>query len=92
MGSTLEGMSMTVNVPDDLAARLAAEAERRGASVDEVAAELLTAGLPADSNPRPARRHLSFAGIGASGGGEAVGRNHEAILRQAFAGKTARDA
>ncbi|MGH9022435.1 MAG: hypothetical protein ACRDV9_04935 [Acidimicrobiia bacterium] len=85
------GMSMTVNLPEDLAQRLTAEAERRGQDVDQVAADLLAAQLPAEGVTRP-RKRLSFSGIGASGGGEAIGRNHEAILRQAFSEKTARDA
>lgn len=82
---------MTVNLPDAIARRLAAEAERRGQDVDRVAADLLAAQLPTEPDARP-RKRLSFSGIGASGGGEATGRNHEAILRQAFSEKTARDA
>lgn len=39
---------MTVNVPEGLAVRLAAEANRRGIAVDAVAAELLAAGLADD--------------------------------------------
>jgi hypothetical protein len=84
-------MTVTLNLPDDAAARLAAEAARRGITVDELVTEL-AAGLPAEPSERPGRRRLSFSGVGASGGGEAVGRNHEAIIRQAFAAKTARDA
>ena len=57
-------MAVTFDLPDDVVARLQAEASRRGISVDAVVAEL-AAQLPADG---PARRHrLSFIGIGASG-------------------------
>ena len=37
----MEAMTMTVEVPEPLAGRLAAEAARRGVSVDEVAVEAL---------------------------------------------------
>ncbi|MGH9295110.1 MAG: ribbon-helix-helix protein, CopG family, partial [Acidimicrobiales bacterium] len=37
---------MSVHLPDELADRLAAEAARRGLSVDELSALLLAAGLP----------------------------------------------
>lgn len=60
---------MSVNLPDDLAARLAAEAARRGVGVDEVAAEVLAAHLPPARFGRPAGRRLAFAGIGASTSG-----------------------
>lgn len=83
---------MSVNLPDELAERLAAEAARRGVSVDDVAAELLASHLPEEVMEATDRRRLSFSGIGSSGGAEAIGRNHEKIIRQAFAGKTARNA
>lgn len=53
---------MTVNVPDELAERLAAEAARRGQTVDAVAAALLAAGL---EDPLAA-----FIGCGSSGSNE----------------------
>jgi plasmid stability protein len=59
---------MAINLPDDVAARLAAEAARRGQDVDELAAELLAGRLPAgpaetaDGDPLAA-----FIGCGASG-------------------------
>lgn len=58
-------MSMTVNVPDDVARRLEAAAAERGVTVEELAAEVLTDNVP-DVSGVPRRRHLSFAGIGAS--------------------------
>ena len=39
-------MSQAVHVPDDLAQRLVAEAERRGVSIDEVVTEALIARFP----------------------------------------------
>jgi hypothetical protein len=83
-----EGMAMTVHLPDDVARRLAAEAQRRGRDVDEVAAEVLAAGLPPDTGPP---RRLSFLGIGASGGKERVAERHREIIAGHFADKTASD-
>jgi hypothetical protein len=47
-----------VQIPDDVAARLAAEAAERGTSAEEVAAEVL-----ASHAPKPHGRSLPFAGI-----------------------------
>lgn len=58
-------MSMTVNVPEDVARRLEAAAAARGVTVEEIAAEVLTEHA-SDVGDAPRRRHLSFAGIGAS--------------------------
>jgi len=52
---------LSVNLPEELAARLAAEATRRGITVDEVLAEMVAARLPAQ-DPLEA-----FIGCGASG-------------------------
>lgn len=58
---------MTVNLPADVAARLVAEATRRGVSVDDLAAELLATRLP-----EPTEDALeAFIGCGASGHTEA---------------------
>jgi hypothetical protein len=62
-------MSMTLHVPEELGSRLAAKAERRGVSVDELSAQLLEAGLPVD-DPLEA-----FIGAGHSGRGD-LGRRH----------------
>lgn len=56
-------MSVTVQVPDDLGGRLAAEAARRGTSVDELSTQLLAAGLP-EEGPLE-----TFIGSGDSGAG-----------------------
>jgi hypothetical protein len=76
-------MSLTVHLPGDLAVALEAEAERRGQSADQVAADLLAAHLL-----RPgALRRLAFAAVGSSASGrnaadaddmlaEGFGRDH----------------
>jgi hypothetical protein len=71
-------MSMTLHVPEELASRLAAEAGRRGVSVEELSAELLTAGLPVD-DPLEA-----FIGSGRSGRGD-LGRRHREVLAEHLA-------
>jgi ribosomal protein L12E/L44/L45/RPP1/RPP2 len=72
-------MSMTLHVPEDLGSRLAAEAERRGVSIDELSAQLLVAGL----DERSVRRHLAFAGIGASGSARG-GAQADEMLAEGF--------
>jgi len=72
-------VTLTLQVPEDLAGRLAAEASRRGISVEELSALLLAAGL----DEAPPRRHLAFAGIGASGSGRG-GAQAEQLLAEGF--------
>ena len=83
-------MSVTIELPDDALARLRAEAERRGVSIDVIVAELADR-LPAQPPANPTGR-LSFIGIGASGTTEPIGRRHREIVRDANAQKTAKDA
>jgi hypothetical protein len=65
-------MSLTLHVPEDLAGRLAAEASRRGVSVEQLSAQLLAAGLPPE-DPLEA-----FIGSGDSGDPAWAGRDiHE---------------
>lgn len=60
-------MTLTVQVSEDLAERLAAEAARRGISVDEVAAEALAARY-LQAGPDPGYDALeAFIGSGSSG-------------------------
>ena len=59
-------MSLTLDLPDEVIRRLTAEAERRGARVVDVIADLATQLPPAEA---PARRKLAFVGAGASGSG-----------------------
>jgi hypothetical protein len=83
-------MSVTIELPDDALARLRAEAERRGVSIDVIVAELADR-LPAQATAH-ATQPLSFIGIGASGTTEPIGRRHREIVRDAHAQKTAKDA
>jgi hypothetical protein len=59
-------MSLTLDLPDETVRRLAAEAERRGAPLADVIADLAAQLPPAEG---PARRRLAFVGVGASGTG-----------------------
>jgi hypothetical protein len=76
-------MSLTVHLPDELADRLTAAASARQVSPEQVALEAIEAALPA-------RRRLSFSGIGRSGDGRG-GVQADELIAEHFAGKTARD-
>lgn len=65
-------MTVTVPLPDDLAARLAAVAAERGITPEELLAERVEAHLP---------RLPSFIGVGASGGGD-LSERHKEIRRE----------
>ena len=65
-------MTLTVTLPEELAARTAAEADRRGISVDQVVAEALATRLSEPLSTPAARRHLAFAGVGASTTGKSA--------------------
>ena len=71
---TLEPMS-TIELPDDVAAALTAAAAERGVSVDELAAETISARFG------PKRRTLSFVGAGRSGSGRG-GAEAEQLLEE----------
>jgi len=73
-----------VELPDDLAQRLAAAAIAHGTTVERLAIEVIEARFPAP-------RTLSFVGIAASGVKEPVGRRHRQLLREAFGERPARD-
>ncbi len=60
-------MMSSVHLPDELVDRLAAEATRRGISVDELAAEALSARFPEEHPENVTRRRLAFVAFGASG-------------------------
>lgn len=64
-GTTFGSMS-TIELPDDVAAALAAAAAEQGVSVDELAAETISARFG------PKWRTLSFAAIGASTSGRSA--------------------
>jgi len=73
-------MTVTVDLPEDALARLRAEAERRGVSIDMVIAEL-TQALPTDAPP--AQRALSFIGLGSSTSGRRA-RDADDLLADGF--------
>ncbi len=73
-------MTVTVDLPEDALARLRAEAERRGVSIDLVIAELAEA-LPAE--PPTAKRTLSFIGLGSSTSGRRA-RDADDLLADGF--------
>ncbi|GAA1800270.1 hypothetical protein GCM10009682_22310 [Luedemannella flava] len=59
-------MSVTLDLPDHVLRRLAAEADRRGVPLAAVVTELVEHLPPADEQPV---RRLAFIGVGASAGG-----------------------
>jgi hypothetical protein len=77
-------MSLVVHLPEELARRVEAAAAARHQSPEQVALDAIDAQLPAS-------RKLSFIGIGASGGTEAVAERHGEIIAEHFADKTASD-
>ena len=80
-------MSITLDLPPDAQARLAAEAARRGMTVDALVTELVGR-LPISAESAPSR--LSFVGIGHSGRGD-LARRHREIRAEQIAGRAARD-
>ncbi|MGH7749540.1 MAG: hypothetical protein ACREQ5_32955 [Candidatus Dormibacteria bacterium] len=76
-------MSLTVQVPDELARRLEAVAETRHLTAEQAALEAIEAQLPA-------RRRLSFSAIGTSGQTRG-GAHADELIAEHFAGKTARE-
>jgi hypothetical protein len=59
-------MNLMLDLPDGVVRRLTAEAERRGARIVDVIADLAAQLPPAETG---ARRKLAFVGVGASGTG-----------------------
>ncbi|HEX6754966.1 MAG TPA: hypothetical protein VF109_03370 [Mycobacteriales bacterium] len=78
-------MSVTVELPDELADRLATAAAGRGETLEQLAVETLEATFP----PRPG---VSFIGIGASGEKVPTGRRHRELLRESARSRSPRDA
>ena len=81
---TLEVMSLTVHVPDELGRRLQAAAEARHVSVERMALEAIEAALPVT------KRRLSFSGIGRSADGRG-GAQADELIAEHFTGKAADD-
>lgn len=69
---------MTVELPEALAERLAAEAARRGLTVTDLAVEALSERFG------PARRRLSFAAIGSSSTGRRAAEAEELLAEGGF--------
>lgn len=66
-------MALTLNLPDELAARLTAEAAGQRVSVEELVIQLVAAGLPVDDDPLE-----NFISSGASGRND-LGRRHRQV-------------
>jgi len=80
-------MSVSVHLPEELAARLAAEAARQGRDVDEVAAELLGDRLPAAEGELDVLE--AFIGSGDSGDPSWAGRDTAELRAEAAARRRA---
>ncbi len=74
---TLEVMS-TIELPDEIAAALAAAAAERGVSIDELAAETISARFG------PIRRKLSFAAAGSSTTGRSAAEAEQLLEEGGF--------
>ena len=74
----------TIEVPDDVAERVAGVAAERGVAPEELAGEVVVEQFAE-------RRKIGFIGIGHSGRGD-LSRRVKELRREAFANKTARDA
>jgi N-acetyl-gamma-glutamylphosphate reductase len=74
---------LTIQIPDDVAADLIAEAARRHVSPEEVAAEQVIR-LSSASRPKPTRTYASYFGAahGVYGSPEAVDRAIEEMRRK----------
>lgn len=72
-------MTLSVSLPDELARRLAAEAGRRGQSVEELSAELLATALPAEDDDALE----AFIGSGESGEAAWAGRDTAELRAEA---------
>lgn len=78
-------MSTIVHLSEELADRLAAEAARRGVSIDELTAELLAAGLHAGEDVDALE---AFIGSGDSGDPSWAGRDTRELRAEAAARRT----
>lgn len=76
-------MSLSVDLPEALAARVAEVAAQRGLSAAQVVAELVASHIADPAMELPSRRHLAFAGIGASSGGRSAAEADE-MLAEGF--------
>ena len=79
-----------VSIPDELKHRLDTAAAARGITAEQLAAEVLTAAIPASNDARPPTAALSFIAIGNSGRPD-LGTRHHDIRRELANGLTAND-
>lgn len=79
-------MSASVTIPDDLAARLASEAERRHTTPDELAVTVLTEHIPVQREVSDEARAAmaAFIGSGASGGRHRAADSEEYMKTHGF--------
>lgn len=76
---------ITIEVPDDVAERVNAAAAELGVAPEALAGQVVVEQFPA-------RRRLSFIGIGSSGqSGTSIAEQHKEARRAHFADKTASD-
>lgn len=75
-------MSVTVELPDELASRLTAAAAQRGATLEQLAVEAIEARFP------PPKPTVSFIGIGASGTADS-GEKHRQIVDDWYRSRSA---
>lgn len=73
---------MTIEVDDEIAERLSEEALRRGKSPDDVASEVLLAGLLAATNGKGVHNVMEFAGIGAGRPWSLQGRDGQEYVNE----------
>ena len=76
-------MSVTVDLPAEVLARLEAEAARRGVSLDVVIAELADL-LPQPGTGAGGHGRLAISGVGASGGGRGRAADADELLADGF--------
>lgn len=74
---------LSVEVPDDVAQRVAVAAAERGVAPEAMAAEVLAQSFPA-------RRRLGFIGIGRSAHDDTSER-HKEVIAEAFAHKSSNE-
>jgi hypothetical protein len=77
-------VTVTVELPDELAARISAAAATRGMTVEQLAVEVLASRYTGQPS-------ISFIGVGASGGLQSPARDHHRTVRDAFRDRPARD-
>ncbi len=70
---------MTLDLPDDVTRRLAAEAARRGMTPEQVAAEAIVDRFPPRVAQRSPKRRLAFGAIGASTSGRRAAHADDTI-------------